>query len=75
MIGQGHRTLDRLENLAQPTVAVIHGHCLGGGLEVALACRFRIGLAGNLEAGFPEIRLGLHPGLGVRFACLSGRVR
>ncbi len=71
MLRQGHGILDRLENLSVPTLAIIHGHCLGGGLELALACQRRIGIIGiesgvkyTLEMGFPEIRLGLHPGLG-----------
>jgi len=60
---RAHAVVDRLERLAAPTVAVIHGHALGGGLELALACRYRIAV-GDAELGFPEIRLGLHPGLG-----------
>jgi len=64
MLQRGHNVLDRLEALHLPTIAVIHGHCLGGGLELALACRQRIGVKSGLEMGFPEIRLGLHPGLG-----------
>jgi 3-hydroxyacyl-CoA dehydrogenase/enoyl-CoA hydratase/3-hydroxybutyryl-CoA epimerase len=63
---QAHRLIDRLAGLAIPTVAVIHGHCLGGGLELALACRFRIALP-DAKLGFPEILLGLHPGLGGTF--------
>src|SRR6185295_1008205 len=46
-----------------PTVAVIHGYCLGGGLEVALACDRRIAID-DASFGFPEVMLGLHPGLG-----------
>jgi 3-hydroxyacyl-CoA dehydrogenase / enoyl-CoA hydratase / 3-hydroxybutyryl-CoA epimerase len=64
MLSQGHDMLDRLENLPVPTIAVLHGHCLGGGLELALACAMRIGVKGGLEMGFPEIKLGLQPGLG-----------
>ncbi|MDR4513860.1 3-hydroxyacyl-CoA dehydrogenase NAD-binding domain-containing protein [Nitrosomonas sp.] len=64
MLRRGHAVLDRLATLDMPTVAVIHGHCLGGGLELALACRQRIGVKNGLEIGFPEIRLGVHPGLG-----------
>ena len=44
-------------------VAVIHGFCLGGGLEVALACQMRIAIE-DARFGFPEVMLGLHPGLG-----------
>ena len=44
-------------------MAVIHGFCLGGGLEVALACQSRIAIDGA-RFGFPEVMLGLHPGLG-----------
>lgn len=63
LIDQGHQALRRLEALSCPTVAVIHGACLGGGLEVALACDHRVA---DIEAsfGFPEVQLGLHPGLG-----------
>jgi 3-hydroxyacyl-CoA dehydrogenase / enoyl-CoA hydratase / 3-hydroxybutyryl-CoA epimerase len=63
MIAKGHAVLDRLDRLPLPTVAVIHGFCLGGGLEVALACDFRIAVD-EASLGFPEVQLGLHPGLG-----------
>jgi 3-hydroxyacyl-CoA dehydrogenase/enoyl-CoA hydratase/3-hydroxybutyryl-CoA epimerase len=62
-IGRAHAVIDRLEALKIPTVAVIHGFCLGGGLEVALACAARIAIDGA-RFGFPEVMLGLHPGLG-----------
>jgi 3-hydroxyacyl-CoA dehydrogenase / enoyl-CoA hydratase / 3-hydroxybutyryl-CoA epimerase len=62
-IGQAHAVIDRLEALKVPSVAVIHGFCLGGGLEVALACQSRIAIDGA-RFGFPEVMLGLHPGLG-----------
>ncbi|MEO6840413.1 MAG: 3-hydroxyacyl-CoA dehydrogenase NAD-binding domain-containing protein [Bradyrhizobium sp.] len=62
-IGRAHAVIDRLEALRIPTVAVIHGFCLGGGLEVALACQSRIAIDGA-RFGFPEVMLGLHPGLG-----------
>ncbi len=62
-IGRAHGVIDRLEALRVPTVAVIHGFCLGGGLEVALACQMRIAIS-DARFGFPEVMLGLHPGLG-----------
>ncbi len=62
-IGRAHAVIDRLEALRVPSVAVIHGFCLGGGLEVALACAARIAIDGA-RFGFPEVMLGLHPGLG-----------
>jgi 3-hydroxyacyl-CoA dehydrogenase/enoyl-CoA hydratase/3-hydroxybutyryl-CoA epimerase len=67
-IGRAHAVIDRLEALRVPSVAVIHGFCLGGGLEVALACQMRIAID-DARFGFPEVLLGLHPGLGgtVRF--------
>ena len=62
-ISRAHAVIDRLDALRIPTVAVIHGFCLGGGLEVALACQSRIAIDGA-RFGFPEVMLGLHPGLG-----------
>ena len=62
-ISRGHAIVDRLDRLSIPTVAVIHGYCLGGGLEIALACDYRIAIEGA-RLGFPEVQLGLHPGLG-----------
>src|SRR5580704_8916248 len=62
----GHEVLDRLDRLPVPTIAVVHGYCLGGGLEVALACDYRLAVDGA-SFGFPEILLGLHPGLGGTF--------
>src|SRR5712675_3599740 len=70
-IGRAHAVIDRLEALRVPSVAVIHGFCLGGGLEVALACQMRIAIE-DARLGFPEVMLGLRPGLGgtVRFTQL-----
>ncbi|HEX3859295.1 MAG TPA: 3-hydroxyacyl-CoA dehydrogenase NAD-binding domain-containing protein [Pseudolabrys sp.] len=62
-LGRAHAIIDRLDHLNLPTVAVIHGYCLGGGLEVALACDYRIAVE-DASLGFPEVLLGLHPGLG-----------
>ncbi|HEU4804787.1 MAG TPA: enoyl-CoA hydratase-related protein, partial [Nitrobacter sp.] len=75
-IGRAHGIIDRLEALKIPSVAVIHGFCLGGGLEVALACRTRIAID-NARFGFPEVMLGLHPGLGgsARFTRLVNPVQ
>lgn len=63
LVRRGHAIVDRLEALPYPTVALIDGFCLGGGLELALACRYRV--AGeDARLGLPEVRLGIHPGLG-----------
>ena len=56
------------------TVAVIHGFCLGGGLEVGLACQMRIAIDGA-RFGFPEVMLGLHPGLGGMRVSPSSSIR
>jgi 3-hydroxyacyl-CoA dehydrogenase/enoyl-CoA hydratase/3-hydroxybutyryl-CoA epimerase len=61
----GQDLLDRLEKLRAPVVAAIHGACLGGGLEVALACRYRICTDHpKTTLGQPEVQLGLIPGIG-----------
>ncbi|HEX3151255.1 MAG TPA: enoyl-CoA hydratase-related protein [Gemmataceae bacterium] len=65
LIDLGHRVLHTLEELPFPTVALIDGAALGGGLEVALACDFRIcGTHPKVQLGLPEIKLGLIPGWG-----------
>jgi len=60
-----HQMFSRLEALRCPTVAAFEGYCLGGGLELALSCSYRI--ARDLPAtkiGFPEVQLGIFPGFG-----------
>ncbi len=66
---------DKLEGLSIPTVAMIQGFCLGGGLEFVLACRYRVAEEGvKTILGAPEVNLGLHPGFGgtVRLPQLVG---
>ncbi len=59
----GQQVFNRLAALPLPTAAVIHGHCLGGGLELALACNYRIAREDEAtRLGLPEVRLGIHPG-------------
>jgi len=58
-----NRMLSRFEDLPFPTVAAINGVCLGGGLELALACDYRV-MSTAASAGFPEVKLGIFPGFG-----------
>lgn len=65
LVRQGQQVLDRLEDLACPSVAVINGFALGGGLELALACDYRIAIDTDKRIlGLPEVQLGIHPGFG-----------
>lgn len=65
LVERGHRVLADLESLPCPTVAYIEGFALGGGLELALACRYRVALEDDrLTLGLPEVMLGIHPGFG-----------
>ena len=62
---QGQDGMDRLESFPKPIVAAIHGACLGGGNEVALACTYRIcSDSPKTQLGQPEVQLGLVPGAG-----------
>lgn len=62
---QAQSSFDRLDAFAKPVVAAIHGACLGGGLELALACDYRIATDGpKTVLGLPETQLGLIPGAG-----------
>ncbi len=59
----GQATFARLGRLPMPSVAIVNGYAFGGGLELALACTFRIATR-NAKMGLPEIKLGLVPGYG-----------
>jgi 3-hydroxyacyl-CoA dehydrogenase/enoyl-CoA hydratase/3-hydroxybutyryl-CoA epimerase len=75
MVQGAHSVLARIEALPCPSVAIIHGFALGGGLELALACRYRVGIKGDkFSIGLPEVMLGIHPGFGgtVRAVRLAG---
>jgi len=63
VIQQAHDIFARLESLKVPTLALIHGHCLGGGLELALSCDYRVAER-SASLGFPEVMLGIFPGFG-----------
>ncbi len=59
----GQKVFARLEKSARPTIALINGFALGGGLELAMACHLRLA-SGNARLGQPEVNLGLIPGYG-----------
>jgi 3-hydroxyacyl-CoA dehydrogenase / enoyl-CoA hydratase / 3-hydroxybutyryl-CoA epimerase len=63
-VNQTLELFDRIDRLPLPVVAAIHGYCLGGGLELALACDWRIAdREEGTRLGFPEVKLGIFPGL------------
>jgi 3-hydroxyacyl-CoA dehydrogenase/enoyl-CoA hydratase/3-hydroxybutyryl-CoA epimerase len=65
LVRAGQRVLQQLEDLPCPSVAMLHGFALGGGLELAMACTYRIGADdAALSLGLPEVMLGIHPGFG-----------
>jgi 3-hydroxyacyl-CoA dehydrogenase/enoyl-CoA hydratase/3-hydroxybutyryl-CoA epimerase len=64
-IRRGQAVINRIEGLRFSTVALIHGFCLGGGLELVLGCDYRVADdAAGTRLGLPEVRLGIHPGFG-----------
>ncbi len=71
----GQLVFQKVAELPCPTVAAIHGHCMGGGTELALACRYRVASSDeSTRIGLPEIKLGIYPGWGgsVRLPKLVG---
>lgn len=58
---KGQNLFDRMENFPKPIIAAIHGAALGGGLELAMACHFRL-VTENAKLGLPELQLGIIPG-------------
>lgn len=75
LIRQGQEIFNQLAALSLPTIAMIEGFCLGGGLELALACRYRLAEdSPKTRLGLPEVKLGIHPGWGgtVRLPQLIG---
>ena len=78
LIQLGQAVFNRLAALDFPTVALIHGFCLGGGTELSLACRYRVARDDpGTRLGLPEVRLGIHPGFGgsVRLTPLVGGIK
>jgi 3-hydroxyacyl-CoA dehydrogenase/enoyl-CoA hydratase/3-hydroxybutyryl-CoA epimerase len=75
VLQRGHEIFGKLEALKMPVVAMIDGFCMGGGMELALACHYRV-VEDSLQTrlGLPEIKLGIHPGWGgtVRLPRLIG---
>src|ERR687887_1990681 len=59
-----NEAIGKLESTPKVVVAAINGHCLGGGLEIALCCDFRVAAEGSYRIGLPEVTLGLLPGTG-----------
>jgi len=65
MLHRGHEIMNKIESLPCTTVAMINGFCLGGGMELALACTYRVMLDDkSTRIGLPEVKLGIHPGYG-----------
>lgn len=64
LAANGHqKVFDHIENLKKPVIAAVNGFALGGGLELAMACHFRVA-SDNAKMGLPEVTLGLIPGYG-----------
>ncbi|WP_144638092.1 3-hydroxyacyl-CoA dehydrogenase NAD-binding domain-containing protein [Bordetella genomosp. 13] len=75
LVARGWNLFERLARVRYPTLALIHGHCLGGGLELALACRYRlVADEPDTALALPEVMLGIVPGWGgmLRLPALIG---
>ena len=78
LLQTGQEVFNRLATLPFPSVALIHGFCLGGGTELALACRYRVTRDDpGTRLGLPEVKLGIHPGWGgsARMVPLIGAIK
>ena len=78
VIDTGQAIFNKIETLSIPTIAMIEGFCFGGGLELALACRYRIAEdSAKTKLGLPEVKLGIQPGWGgtVRLPRLIGIIQ
>ncbi len=65
MVERGWNLFNRLAAVAYPTLALVRGHCMGGGLELALACRYRIAVdEAGTRLALPEVMLGIYPAWG-----------
>ncbi len=64
VLDQRLRVLAAIENMEKPVIAVLYGYCLGGGLELPLACHFRVAAAEGAKIGLPELELGTIPAWG-----------
>ena len=58
---ENHRFINSIEDAPKPVIAAINGNCLGGGLEIAMACHYRVAAQG-VQIGQPEVQIGLIPG-------------
>lgn len=72
-----NETLNRLENTPKLVIAALNGHCVGGGLEIAMAADIRLGKEGKSKIGLPEVHLGVLPGTGgtQRLVRMVGKAR
>jgi 3-hydroxyacyl-CoA dehydrogenase/enoyl-CoA hydratase/3-hydroxybutyryl-CoA epimerase len=78
LIKRGQDVFDKIEALPFNTVAAIHGFCVGGGMELSLACSYRVvDDSPSARLGLPEVKLGIHPGFGgtVRMTRLIGSLK
>ena len=75
VLDQRRRVLNKIESMNKPSIATLFGYCLGGGLELPLACHFRLAAAENAQIGLPEMELGTVPAWGgtVRLTRCVGR--
>jgi enoyl-CoA hydratase len=76
VLDQRLRVLSTIENLDKPVIATLFGYCLGGGLELPLACHFRLAAEADAKIGLPEMDLGTVPAWGgsARLARCVGRM-
>ena len=76
LVARGWELFNRLAAVKYPTLALVRGHCLGGGLELALACRYILTVdEPGTKLALPEVMLGIFPAGAACCACRSGSVR